>query len=558
MKRLIPFLLLVVAAAIAVFSGMGGDSDNERAAFDPRQLALFEQRFAAGDPGGAREALERDTSIGDAERLYGLAALAMTERRLDDALRDARAARVLAPRAWRPLSLEFTALSGLGRSADAAVLVTDAVDRAPDDERVLALAAHHWASTPDDPDPHLALELLDRIAALPTRKAGEGDPTAVRPHQLLLVRYMASMAIGAYEEALAVAREFAALEPGDPSLDVLVGEAARGGERLADAIAAYSRAVKGQPGRRDWRMNLIQLLLENPSTLQEALHQTQALLEQGVDRDSLILRARVLARAEKIIPNAPDEAVGIYRALLARNADDLPVLRNLALLLYDWKQGGQDGTYLDESYALLRRYVFRGGVIDDKLDDTWEKLQARAEESLSPEVVSAVGLAFDADPGDPGVAEAYRAALVAQGNLREAGNVVRRALAAAPDNAAVRILAARHFLADGPDQQAETALVQLDEVTRLMGGDESLPESVVWLRALAYIWADRNEEAYVDAERLLALRPREPAYLEAVGRAALGCGRYSEAEAKFREAMSLAPRPELQTLIDQAVRRGAE
>ncbi len=545
-------------AAAVVFSYMGGDPVGRDANFDARQLTVIERRLSAGDVAGARKALESDTALGEAERLYASAAVALAERRMDEALADARASRAIAPAAWRPLSLEFAALSMLGRSADAGVLAHDSVEAAPDDERVLALAAHHWASTQDDPNPHLALELLDRIEALPVRRAAQDDPTAVRPRQIMVVRYMASMATGAYEEALAVAQELADSAPGDPSLDVLVGEAARRGGHASVAITAYTRAVKGQPQARPWRIHLIQLLLDNPGSVEEALHQTQFLLERGVDRDSLILRARALSRAEKILPNGPDEAAGVYRALLTKMPDDLVVLRNLALLLYDWKQGGQDGTYLDESYSLLRRYVFRGGVIDDDLADTWKQLQLHAEKRISPEVVTEVGRVFAENPGDSDAAEAYRAALVAQGKDREAGDVVRKALAAAPDNAAVRLLAARHFLAEGPDQQPDTALAELAAVTKMMGGDAALPESVVWLRTLAYIWAARPEEALVDAERLLVLRPTEPAYLEAVGRALLMLERFAEAESKFREAHSLAPRPELETLIERAVQRRTE
>ena len=305
---------------------------------------------------------------------------------------------------------------------------------------------------------------------------------------------MAATATGKNETALAVAHELEKSAPGDPSLAVLVGEAARRAGHLEEAAKAYRRAIRGDPSATTWRKHLIQLLLVDPSAVEDALHETMELLKiAGADRDAIVLRARALARSEKILPTGPDEAVRIYGMLLQQSPDDLEVLRNLGVLLYDWKQGGQDGTYLDESYALLRRYRFRGGLIDSTLMDTWNKLEARARETLSPEVVDAVGAAFRADPGDPGLAEAYHAALVTQGDARAAGNVIRDALSAAPDNPAIRLLAARHFLAQGPDQQPETAIVQIDAATEALGGDESLPEAVLWLRVRAYIWAERNE-----------------------------------------------------------------
>ena len=179
MKRLIPLVLLVLVAAIAVIAGMGDFSDDGRSLFDPQQLTLIERRIGEGDLAGAQKALENDPSLTDAERLYGLAAVALSEGRLEDALESARGARKTAPKAWRPLSLEFASLSALGRDVEAGLLAHEAVQVAPDDERVLALAAHHFASTEKDPDPHLALELIDRIDALPVRKAAENDPTEI-------------------------------------------------------------------------------------------------------------------------------------------------------------------------------------------------------------------------------------------------------------------------------------------------------------------------------------------------------------------------------------------
>jgi Flp pilus assembly protein TadD len=129
---------------------------------------------------------------------------------------------------------------------------------------------------------------------------------------------------------------------------------------------------------------------------------------------------------------------------------------------------------------------------------------------------------------------------------------------AAPDNPAVLLLAARHFLDQGPDHHPDTAIVQLDKLTEAMGGDDGLPEAILWERVRAYIWLERFEEARDDAHRLLEMRPRQPPYLEAAGRAALGCGDFAVAEAFLRDAMALAPREELGVLLERAVQRRSE
>jgi hypothetical protein len=51
--------------------------------------------------------------------------------------------------------------------------------------------------------------------------------------------------------------------------------------------------------------------------------------------------------------------------------------RNLAVLLYDWKQAGRPGDYLEEAWGLLKEWRRLGGQLDDLIRPTWEDLEQR-------------------------------------------------------------------------------------------------------------------------------------------------------------------------------------
>jgi tetratricopeptide (TPR) repeat protein len=80
--------------------------------------------------------------------------------------------------------------------------------------------------------------------------------------------------------------------------------------------------------------------------------------------------------------------------VLEKDPDDLTALRNLGVLLYDWKVGGQRGTYLAEAHDLLLRYVKGGGEVDASLADTWHTLQGYARgDTAAAKAADAHGLA---------------------------------------------------------------------------------------------------------------------------------------------------------------------
>ncbi len=562
MRRNVLVVLLSVLVALALVFGLGGrDAGTSAAAFDGPAVAELEQRIAAGDVEGVRAALP-GARLDAAARAYVESVLSLTDGRPEDALAAARRARAAVPDAWRPLSIEYAALMALGREGEAGALVRERAQAAPHDERVLALAAHHLATATDDPDPRGALELLDRIDALPSRVAPPGDPTAVDPTQLRIARAVALLASGRTAEAYACAAELALRAPGDPRLVVLVAECARRAGRDAEALDAFRAAVHLAPQMTTWRKQFAQLLLADPDCAEEALAVTGELLAQEPhDRAARVLRARALARSERSVPNGPDHAAEIYRELLAEDPNDVEVLRNLAVLLYDWKQGGREGTYLDDAYELLARYRRLGGEIDARLRDTWDALVARRRERLQPGALDALAEAA-ADAHDVDAVTDYHDALVAAGRATEAGALVRRALAAAPDEPALHVLATQHFLAEGPDHAPETALEHVQQAIAAVGGGGALPEPLLWLRCRCLLAAERGEAARADALALLARRPGAAPYLLAAGRAAALTGRTAEAESHLRDALLVEPSVEgaiaLAALLVEAGDRAAD
>lgn len=555
MRRIIPLILLIAVVAAVVFLG-GGDDESAANAFRPDRVRHVEELLQNGDPDAARNALTKAQGMNAAEIAYGESVLAFSAGDAEAALSASRRARETAPAAWRPLSIEVAALMALGRDEDVGRAIREALEAAPDDERVLAMAAHHFANSETDRDPKRALALCERIEELPVRKAPEGDSTAVQEQSILVVRYSAAMATGAYRSARVAAQKLTVATNGDPATYVLAGEAARRAGDITDAIDKYRRAVERAPTARLWHEHLVQLLLSAPGGEQEALDRTSTMLRTWPgERSVSVLRARALVRSETLVPDAPDRAVTIYRRLLREDPDDLEVLRNLAVLLYDWKQGGGEGAYLDESYLLLQRYLLRGGRIDATLGSTWRKLQTRAREqaALRTPETSPEHNAFEQSPGDAAAAEAYRGVLVDAGMEKEAGQVVRRALEAAPDDPGVQAFAARHFLAPGPDHDPAATLNHLGHVTQLLGGETKLSESLLWLRCSALLLERRHTEALADAQRLVAFRPSAVPYLLAAAEAALALDRPGDAEAWIREALVIEDSEELRELLERAI-----
>ncbi len=517
---------------------LGGQGPAVR--FDTTTVVDLEKRLSTGGPESLRQALDEiRPDLSEPVADYLDAVLAFAEGRPADAAVSARRAHDVAPTDWRPLSYLYAALAALDRWEEAGVLVTAAADRSADDERVLALAAHHFLRSPQR-KPDWAHELLDVLEALPNRLITDDDPSAVRPDQLLSLRVDACAQTGRRDSAVRYARELATNWP-LPDHEVALAEAARLAGDTDTAVRAYARAVTQVPSRLDWRRSHAQILLQIPAGRADLLATTAEMVQRWPsDRSVRVLRARALVRAGDALENGIDAADLIYQRLLAEDPDDIEVLRNRGALLYDWKQGGRDGDYLDEAHLLLRRYVRLGGVPDGPLVDIWEKLQARALRSPDPAALTAARAAFEANPSSARALATYVEALRDAGRPHEAGGPVRQALAAAPKDAAVAAVAARHFMAGGPDHDAGETLQRLVVVEEQLSLD-GLPEPLLWLRCRALTEILRFAEARDDAKALLAQRPTAGHYLRAYAKALGGLREHAAAEAPLRAAVSVDP-----------------
>ncbi len=375
--RRLMVLLVVTALAAGLVLLVGTDDGGA----DPA-VASIERKLAAGAIDDAKAELAEvrpRIDAGTAAYLDGVLRLAQgKDAEAVDMLARAHGAR---PDDWRVVSALVAAADNAGRRLVARSAVDGYLATHPDDERALAAAAQHWMHPrAEDQDPGRALEYIARIDGLRSHVAKAEDPTALRPEYLAKLRAQAEGEAGRRAAALEAAREATQRNAADPEAWLLLGDALRESGKIAEAIRAYREAARLAPDDPVYVEQLVMALLI-PAVTEEAelLALTERLLAaRPGDPAALLLRARALVRPEKGDRNY-GEALTIYRSLAQRT--DLPkplrlqVLRNLGVLLVDWKQGGQEGEYLREAHELLRRYVREGGEIDESLRSTWEALE---------------------------------------------------------------------------------------------------------------------------------------------------------------------------------------
>lgn len=320
--------------------------------------------------------------------------IALSERRDRDAAQLLGKARALRPDDWRIIGALAAALGNSNRFADALALIDEYVGGHPSDERGLAVSAQYrLEERRGTPDPARALAALDKIAALPSRVAPPGDPTAVPDALVHELRTKAELLRRAGTDALLDARAATKTSPQDPQSWYLLGEAARRTGRGPEALEAYGRAAELAPGVRRYAEQYAMARLElgvpdDPKEGRAIVTMLEPLLaKEPRDPALLELKARALVRSnddkDTSDDHVMDDAATIYRDLVQR--EDAPARirqdarRNLAVLLYDWyARAGRESEYLDEAWGLLKSYAEKGGEIDSRLRPTYEELEQRA------------------------------------------------------------------------------------------------------------------------------------------------------------------------------------
>lgn len=386
MKRAIVLAVAFVLAALLAW-GVGRSGDTTGAA----ACAAVERRLQAGDVAGARRERQNAADrLPDRVAHYLDAVIALAEAKDDVALTAIEAAYTAdaaAPHEWRIVSTLFAARVNGRRREAAWSAIESYLSAHPTDERALAVAAQYWVEVrQDDPDPDRATGYLDAIAALAARTVPDDDPTAVRPATIARLRATAASLRGRFASAIGAAEERLKVAPDDAAAWAQLGEACRQSQRLDRAAQSYREAIRRAPGHAVYMKQLVLLLFEGPGNDAEMDSLTSSLLATAPDSpELLILRARALVRDRRT--DCTGEAIEIYRRLLQATlapAQEAEVCRNLGVALYDWKQAGRPGDYLDEAHTLLKRYRDLGGEIDLRLEDVWERLEARARANGGP------------------------------------------------------------------------------------------------------------------------------------------------------------------------------
>jgi cytochrome c-type biogenesis protein CcmH/NrfG len=389
MRRVVATVVVVlVSAAVAVGVGRAcGPAPGTAEAPGVATAKDVERLLAAGSIQDAKAVAARrrgEHPLAVAEYLDAL--IAFAERDFDGAAAAARRSLAAAPDDWRAVSVLYYAELQRHRNAEARAVLDAYLARRPDDERALACLAQFLVEVQTArPDPEGAIAALDRIAALPVRAAPAGDPTAVAPAFLARIRSAAELLRGRFVGATAAAEERVKAAPQDAEAWYQLAVAQRRAGNWHGAVGSLRRAVALAPpdsaGYVDLSGALAMALLEDDAGGPEALPIVEKLLvRRPGDPDTLVLLARSLVRIEGRV----DDGIDVYRRLLLRtdlrNDTRRDVLRNCAVALFDWKQGGNDGEYLDEAHRLLAEYVRTGGAIDDRLQDVMRRLDDRARE----------------------------------------------------------------------------------------------------------------------------------------------------------------------------------
>jgi tetratricopeptide (TPR) repeat protein len=341
----------------------------------PATVTHVETWLARGDPEGARQEL-RDArgTLAPGWEPFLEARILIAEGEHADALpllEQAYAERPDDPDVFDTLR---AVQAVLGNAEEEGRLIEEYLRRNPDDERgLLASAVFYLDKKSPHYDAERGREYVERIHALRGEGRGSKGRSRVSDDRLRTVTSIADAATGRTGSGRDAARRQA-----------LASEAAEDYFRWADiarrdgkdpeALEAIGEAIRRDPDEMRYAAFRVKLYLE-PASLgegrqRELLAHSDALLKRWPEeRDARVLRARALVRCEDVNPLGTARAKELYEQVLAASPDDLEALRNLAMLLWDWKSG----EYRRDAATLLRRYVRLGGEIDDRMLDIWEK-----------------------------------------------------------------------------------------------------------------------------------------------------------------------------------------
>lgn len=446
MRRLVPVLIVVlIALGLAVWMSAVRDATET----GREVVTAIETRIREADLAGARTLLvdgRGDMAPALADYVEGL--LELAEGRPATALTPLLRAHEARPDDPDVLDALFGALQAAGRADDALDRARAFVAAHPGDPRahMVAAAAYFMPGT-GARDPEKTLGHLQELERLIEAGGEDARPASFQPRSFFMMRAEAASEAGRHGMAMDAAGELVRVAPGDPMAHAVRGEVLRRAaeaqsrsDLYAPAAECYQVAAELDSGRWEYVHDWVQLLLltDDPEHVAHGTRVARALAreskgEQRFQARKLLFRA--LMRSEELQDKI--EAESLSAELVEEAPDDLEVLRNRGIFLFDWKAGGREGDFRVEAHRLLARYVELGGEVDAKLADTWGSLQKVARER--PAAVLAEAAAEHLRRGRAAEAEAaYRAALeIADDDPRLHVGLLRSRIAAAAPGAEI-------------------------------------------------------------------------------------------------------------------------
>lgn len=383
-RRVVPLLCILVLWTL--WAAPTGCSDPAAPGGMPATVGEVEKWLSRGDPEGARAELDDMRGrLADGWEDFLDGRILTAEGRFEEAVAPLERARGALPDDPDVFDTLQSVYARLGRRDEERALIDGYVARNPHDERGLfALAVLLVDRGAPGFDPERAAGIVKGMRERRESGAGGSGRSRVSDERLRKLSTAVDSLTGRAASACAAAQEQA--EASGAAEDYLRwADEARKIGRLNTALRAIDGAIDAAPGEFRYLSYRAQLFLL-PRQLTEEHQRELLLLTEDLlrrfpeERDAHVLRARALVRGEDVQPGATDQAKDIYEAVLERDPDDLDALRNLALILYDWKQGGQRGQYLHDARRHLARYIQLGGKVDPLLADVWRKLEERTKD----------------------------------------------------------------------------------------------------------------------------------------------------------------------------------
>lgn len=397
----------------------------------------------------------------------------------------------------------------------------------------------------------------------------------------------------------------AALQPPDELWDDY--QSKLGNLYLADtqckpAIEIFSELVRRQPDDLEARKKLA-LSFMCADRSDEAAAEWQGIIA----RDPGNAEAQYFLGQLQSREGADDKAIAAYRAAIKAEPENPRSFEKLALLLADGdlpqaiavlEDGLRRAPDSLELQDLLARLYLRAGRGEDALK-IFRSLQSNIEKRASPKMLSysfwlgyaaaaqqsgrrqeAVALYEKALAVNPKLLEAYirlASIHVAHGANQEADAVMRRALAALPDNAEALYFSGIIASQSGDYARACEAFARAAELARAAGvppkfmdadfyfyygvareREKSLAQAEELFRQalqidpdhadaanyLAYMWAERGinlEQALLHVQHAVELHPENGAYMDTLGWVYFKLGRLDEAADEIHNALQVTP-----------------